>query len=135
MKSITVTKEPVNTICLKSEGGVAGAKQAFSKLESYFPSLRGRKFYGVIPKEGEYLACTRIEAGEDPAKLGLETYIIPGGDYATRKLQDWSKHLAEVGPSFSDMSKENQIDQSRPAVEFYKSFTELVLMLPIKKGN
>ncbi len=46
-------------------------------------SLKGRKFYATFQyPDGPYRACVAIEKGDDPAALGYQVGVIPGGRYA-----------------------------------------------------
>lgn len=118
-----------------AEGGPAGARDAFNKLEGKLQSLRGRKFYGIFqPATGEYRACVAIESGDDPQRLGLATGVIPGGLYIREKMKNWMSRRDEIGKTFVAMAEreKTRVDSSRPSVEFYRSQDELVLLLPIQ---
>jgi len=116
--------------------GISNAPRAFDKLESKLPSLKGRKFYGYFnPDTDEYRACVAT-AAEDPRPetIGLQQWTIPKGSYAYEKSEDWDSKKQLIGPTFERMIKESTsvIDWSRPIVEFYKSMTELRLLVPVK---
>lgn len=84
--------------------------------------------------EGErYFACVERIASDDPEGMGLEAARIPGGLYARRKLFDWEKIIAagklkEYGREFV---LAHDIDRSRPELEYYRSMSELHLLLPV----
>lgn len=107
-----------------------GAGQAFDKLESYLSSLRGRKFYGTF-QAGEYRACVALQPEDRPSELGLATWVIPGGRYARRKVKDWTEKVAQLGEMFDALAEEYQADPERPSIEFYRSQSELHLLLPV----
>jgi hypothetical protein len=118
---------------VESDRGLAGAAQAFDRLEARFPSLKGRKFYGTfVPPGGPYRACVAMAPGDDAAALGLPTWIIPGGRYRRGKILDWERNLPEIGKTFSRMSEAHEHDTSRPSIEFYRSQKELLLFLPVR---
>jgi hypothetical protein len=128
-----VTLSDVQVMYIESGTGIAGASEAFDRLEARFPSLRGRKFYGTFQRPaGPYRACTAIEPGDDPETLGLQTWTIPGGKYSRRKLLDWQARTQEIGETFQSMTNESNCDTSRPSIESYRSMKELVLFLPVK---
>ena len=128
-----VTLSDVQVMYVESGTDIAGASEAFDRLEGRFPSLRGRKFYGTFQRPaGPYRACTAIEPGDDAATLGLQTWVIPGGKYSRHKLLDWQARTPEIGEVFQSMAKEGSCDTSRPSIEFYKSRKEVVLFLPTK---
>jgi len=80
-----VTLVDIPVMFVVSPRGPQGAGEAFDRLEARLPSLKGRKFYGTLVN-GEYRACVALEAQDSPAAMGLDTWIIPGGVYARRKL-------------------------------------------------
>jgi hypothetical protein len=128
-----VTLPEVQVVYVESGTGIAGASEAFDRLESRFPSLKGRKFYGTFQRpSGPYRACTAIGPNDDVPALGLETWVIPGGKYSRRKLTDWQARIPEIGKAFQSMAKEAEPDPNRPCVEFYRSGKELVMYFPVK---
>jgi hypothetical protein len=130
-----VTLDDVHVMYLKSDGGVTGAKETFDTLERKLTSLRGRKFYGTYdPGTGEYRACVAMQPGDDPSRLGLQTWAIPGGMYLREKMTDWTTRVQDIGKTFVAMAEQagNRHDESRPSVEFYRSESELILLLPVR---
>ena len=122
----------VAVLYVESPTGLAGAADAFDRLEARLPTLKGRKFYGTFqPPAGPYRACVAIAPGDDAATLGLPTWAIPGGTYTRRKLMDWESRAAEIGRTFQQMRTECEVDASRPSIEFYRSQKELLLFLPV----
>src|SRR5688572_17326882 len=129
------TLSEIPMMYIVAEGGTAGARDAFNKLEGKLPSLKGRKFYGIFqPETGEYRACVAIESGDDPNRMGLATGVIPGGLYFREKLKNWMNRIDEIGKTFMAMTEREKprVDHSRPSIEFYRSQDELVLLLPIR---
>ena len=125
----------IPVLCITSPSGVTGSKETFDKLETKLPSLKKRKFYGVLsgtPDNGTYRACVCLLKGDNPKTLGLETWIIPGGKYARAKIVDWEKNLDKIGPTFDELLKHYALDPTRPTIEIYRSEAELFLLLPIK---
>lgn len=120
---------------LVAEGGTAGARDAFKRLEGKLPSLRGRKFYGTFqPVTGEYRACVALEPGDEPDRMGLTRGVIPGGLYAREKMKDWMSRIDDIGRTFTALSERqrDRVDTTRPSVEFYRSQNDLILLLPIR---
>jgi hypothetical protein len=116
-----------------------GPPEAFALLESRLPTLKGRMFYGTFrmtPEGGEYWACVARIEEDDPKSIQLETGTIPGGWYARKKVQKWEKVVQEgkLPAIFEELIRSNadNIDESRPSVEFYRSRDELLAMMPVK---
>jgi len=125
-----VTLEEIKVMFVVSPSGPQGAGEAFDRLEARLPSIKGRKFYGAM-LNGEYRACVALEPQDAPAAMGLETWTIPGGAYARRKLPRWSERLPEIGKIFGVLAAEYPRDPARPNVEFYRSQKELLLFMAV----
>jgi len=127
---VLVTLDDIKVMFLVSPSGPQGAGEAFDRLEARLPSLKGRKFYGTL-LNGEYRACVALEAQDAPATMGLESWTIPGGAYARRKLERWPERLPEIGQIFGALAAEYPRDSARPNVEFYRSQKELILFMAV----
>jgi len=127
---VLVTLDDIKVMFLVSPSGPQGAGEAFDRLEARLPSLKGRKFYGTL-LNGEYRACVALEAQDAPATMGLESWTIPGGAYARRKLERWPERLPEIGQIFGALAAEYPRDPARPNVEFYRSQKELLLFMAV----
>lgn len=126
-----VTLPDIEVMCVVADDGPKGGPAAFEVLEAPLGSLRGRRFYGAYAA-GQYRACVAIEPGDDPAALGLEAWLIPGGIYERRRLLDWRDHTDEIAANFEEMADDTESDPSRPSIEFYRSTTELILLRPVR---
>lgn len=122
-----VERDEVPVMYVVSEGGVAGSNAAFDKLESNFPTLRGRKFFATV-HDGQYRACVAIREDDDPESLGLPADVIPGGTYAKQRLEGGFEN---IGPTFDAMAAEHTRDRSRPVIEFYRRHDDVILFLPV----
>jgi hypothetical protein len=125
-----VTLDDVEVMFVVSPSGPQGAGEAFDRLEARLPGLKGRKFYGAL-LNGEYRACVALEAQDAPAAMGLDTWTIPGGAYARRKLERWPERLPEIGQIFGTLAAEYPRDPTRPNIEFYRSQKELLLFMAV----
>ncbi len=136
LKSIQIVKlDEIRVARVKSEKGTLGAEEAFNRLESKMKSLRGRKMYGVVyPDSGDYYACVKLDE-KNSDDMGFETGNIPGGKYAKRKIMNWTKKINEISKEFEslieDCRKSYEIDKKRPNIEYYRSFKELRIMVPV----
>jgi len=136
MLATYVERAPLEVLRVRTDLRANGPAKAFALLESKLPTRRGRKFYGTfrITSEGEeYYACVVRAESDDPGAMGLETGTIPGGWYARRTLLDWESHLPEIHRIFLEMIRVENVDPSRPSVEFYRSRRELQLLLPVMR--
>lgn len=133
--SSTVLPETILIYC--SVKGVGNAKNAFGKLESALPTLRGRKFYGHYdPDTDEYRACVEmISSDPDPPVLGFAKWTVPAGPYVYEKIMDWQSKTSTIASTVQKLIDENKstIDWSRPILEYYRALSELRIMVPIGK--
>jgi len=130
MKSTIIQQPPLRLITVKARSFPEGIRPAWQEIETK-RKIKGRKAYGVI-REGEYFAGLVSDGELEERVTGLPVLEVLGGSYARLKLEDWQSHIAEIGPLFAQMASEHEADPSRPALEFYRSFTELHLLLPVK---
>lgn len=130
MRSTIIEQPPLRLITVKAQSFPEGIRAAWQELESK-RKVKGRKAYGVI-RDGEYFAGLVSDGELEERVTGLPVIEVPGGPCARIKIENWQQHIAEIGPLFEQMAAEHEADPSRPALEFYRSFTELHLLLPVK---
>ena len=130
MKSTIIQQPSLRLITVKAKSFPEGIRAAWQEIEAK-RNIKGRKAYGVI-REGEYFAGLVSDGELEERVTGLPVIEVPGGAYARIKVEDWQNHIAELGPLFAQMASEHEVDPTRPALEFYRSFTELHLLLPVK---
>jgi hypothetical protein len=132
---VTIIEQPdIELIVCRASEFPAGIKDSWQRLESKLASLKGRRFYGLTFFEGGrlvYYAGLQPVNDEEVASLGFPTMRLKGGKYARVKLQDWNNHTDEIGPIFDGLMEEYEKDPGGPTVEFYRSHSELYLMIPI----
>ena len=129
-----VRLEPVDTFSLAATGGPENYPSTFQNLEDIVP-LKGHKFYGVYnPKDDSYRACVRPNYGDDTSRWQLDTYLIPGGLYAYKKIIGEHDELTRKIPGIFDvLAAANDVDTERPSIEFYRRLDEFRLYLPVKE--
>lgn len=137
MKATIIDQPALRLITAKSECFPEGNRAAMSSLESHLESLSGRRFYGLAYESADRMDYyAGLVPGDDIeerkfAELGFSIMEIDGGACARVKLLDWSSKIDQIGPTFSAMIGEHGIDPSRPQMEFYRSMSELHLLLPV----
>lgn len=132
-----VERPEIAVLRVRADFAGKGPAGAMSLLESRLPTLKGRKFYGafrLLPEGEEYFACVERVPSDDSQQMQLDSGVIPGGLYARRKLLDWQSLIAagRLGQQFEEMIRLYDFDSSRPEIEFYRSMTELILLLPVR---
>jgi hypothetical protein len=48
------------------------------------------------------------------------------------KIKNWESNVSLIGPTFGKMADQQQNDDTRPMIEYYRSQKELILYSPIK---
>jgi hypothetical protein len=104
------------------------APAAFDSLEARLPTLKNKRFYGVVI-DGTYRACVALD--EDTRTLDLPRWVIPSGRYAVGKIANWEQHRDSIGPTVAALCGRSDFDATRPLIEFYRSQAELRLLAPV----
>jgi hypothetical protein len=104
------------------------APSAFNALEAILPTLKKKRFYGVVI-DCEYRACVAVD--DDTRGLGLPRWVLPSGRYAVHKIADWERRRDEIRPTVSALRNRPDIDRTRPIIEFYRSQAELRVLVPV----
>lgn len=132
--SAIVDLPPIKVLYIPSKNGVLGGEDAFTTLESKLPTLRGRKFYGLVfgvPPNETYWASVAWTDSDKPMP-GCKLGIIPGGKYAQERIYNWEKNLSLIGKTFGNLILQNNIDLKRPSIEFYHGMNYMVARVPIQ---
>ncbi len=141
MQATIITQAPLRLITARSKTFPAGNRAAFDAIESQLDSLRGRKFYGLVyPTENNVDYYAGLVPQSDTEELafkdsGFDIKVIDGGPCARIKLHDWSSKTDQIGPAFATMINQYGFDPLRPQMEFYRSLSELHLLLPIPEQS
>lgn len=80
----------------------------------------------------EYYAGLVSDGELEERVTGLAVIEVRGGACARIKLENWREKTEQIGLLFAQMAAEHDVDASRLAMEFYRGFTELHLLLPVK---
>jgi predicted transcriptional regulator YdeE len=134
MSQISIVKmDELDLMYIQATSFPEGVEEAWRKLESRLPTIKRRKFFGtsrLVGEKIEYRACVVPSDESEPSRLGLDTFTIPAGNYASKNLVDWTKQT-QIKTIFEELSSKYTVDSSRPHIEIYRSQKELVLMVPI----
>jgi hypothetical protein len=131
-----VERSPIDVLRVRGDLSPGGPAAAFDHLESKLASIKGRKFYGSFQKRAggeEYYACVERMADDDPMRMGLEPARLPGGLYVRRKLANWPllARTGQIPVQARDLIARHDLDPTRPELEYYRSHTELHLLVPV----
>lgn len=137
-KAKIVDMPDVKLMVSRADEFPSGIGAAWEKLESRLPSLKGRRFYGVTVCEGSelaYFAGVESQSDEEISSVGFPTMVVKGGKYARAKLLDWHNHRDEIRTIFSKLMRDFPMDRHGATVEFYRSQSELHLLIPLASSG
>ncbi|MEZ5385597.1 MAG: hypothetical protein R3F13_08780 [Prosthecobacter sp.] len=137
MVSTLIQQSPLRLITVKAKSFPEGIRDAWREIESK-RAIKGRKAFGLIydmPGKTEYYAGLVSDGELEERVTGLHVVEVSGGPCARIKVENWNQRTGEIGSLFEQMTAEQEVDPSRPAMEFYRSFTELHLLLPVIKAS
>jgi hypothetical protein len=131
-RQVVVERKPVPVMFKRVADEQSSISRAVAEVEQAV-GLRGRKYYGAFDIGGdEYRVCVGLQDGDDPAALGLEIGMLPGGRYARVRLEGRPPELyALIAPSFERLSVRPDRDDCRPGIEYYRSHGVIDLLLPV----
>jgi hypothetical protein len=133
-KAMVVDLPNLRLMVTRADEFPRGIKTAWNRLESRLTSLRGRKFYGVTRCEDSqlvYFAGVVAASNEEVTALGFPTMMIKGGKYARAKLFDWPNHTDKIGEILGELMRDFPMDTYEPTLEYYRSQSELHLLIPL----
>lgn len=139
MSAVLLRQKELKLITARSMKFPQGNQAAFKALESRLSSLKGRKFYGLVyERDGgiEYYAGLLPLNGEEENEFerkGFSIKRVNSGLWVREKLFDWPKHTEQIAAIMDKMIETYGIDTSRPQLEYYRSLTELHLLVPIQE--
>ncbi len=137
MASRIIQQPPLRLITVKAWSFPDGIRAAWQEIELK-RAMKGRKAYGLIctTEAGmEYYAGLVSDGELEERVTGLPVIEVPGGPCARIKLENWRQKTEQIGALFAQMAAEHEVDAARPAMEFYRGFAELHLLLPVKQAG
>jgi hypothetical protein len=133
MKMTQIQQPALRLITVKASSFPDGIRPAWQELEKR-RAIKGRKAYGLIYGGAtgmDYYAGLVSDGEIEERVTGLPVVEVPAGPCVRVKLMGWNQHLDQVAPLFEQMIAAVQVDPGRPAMEYYRSFTELHLLVPV----
>ena len=130
-----VTVEKMNFLYIEIPNDIDNQKKAWPTFEARFPSLTGRKMYGLDYGESKlYRVCTLVLESDHGELFGFDQFEFEGGTYIRLRLKFDPPELYEkIGPAYQLLigHYEEDINWSFPFIEHYKAKNILDIMIPI----
>jgi hypothetical protein len=129
---VRVLTADVSVMLERTRDELPAIQQLWPRFERLV-GLPGRRMYAMVDVPGGvYMTCTPIKADDDPAALGLETGVLPGGWYLQARLTGEPPQLyARIGPAMQALVAQAELDPARPLVEYYRRHDEIELWVPV----
>ncbi len=113
-----------------------GIGEVFEALIKMLPGGFDRSYYGIscMTKDGAMIynaAAIEKYAGE-AEKYNCRRWIIEKGEYLTETINDWRRKTDCIKDVFHRLLQENRVDNTKPAVEWYKNDDEMLCMIRTK---
>ena len=128
--------DEVRIVCVTAKSFPAGIMEAFETLEKVHPSISDKAFYGIsyMNAKGEivYKAAAEENFEGEGEQLGLETFVIPKGEYLSKTVYEFLKNPQQIGEVFRSLLADPRLDTTVPCVERYKGMDEVQCMVKIK---
>jgi hypothetical protein len=114
-----------------------GIKEAFSALLNLIPDGFKRSYYGIsyMDEKGKiiYMATAEEKNKGEAEKYNCKRYTIEKGEYLAEEISDWLKKVDCIKDIFHDMMQDARADNTKPVVEWYKTQTEMLCLVKMKK--
>lgn len=132
-----VVLEKMQLLYTEFSNDLESQKKTWPEFEARFPSLIGRKMYGLDYGEiNLYRVCSLVRESDNGETFGLNQFELEEGTYMRLRLKFEPPELYEkIGPAFKLMigQYEESINWNLPFIEHYKAKNILDIMVPIAK--
>lgn len=132
-----VVVEKMQLLYMEVPNDIESQKKAWPEFEARFPTLTGRKMYGLDYGESKlYRVCSIVRESDQGETFGLDQFEFEGGAYIRLRLKFDPPELYEkIDPAYKLLigRYQDSIDWSRPLIEHYKAENILDIMIPVAK--
>jgi predicted transcriptional regulator YdeE len=109
-----------------------GIKETFDTLVAKVPEGLNRNYYGISYMENQkvvYIAAVEQKNEDEPKKYNCEKYLIEKGEYLGEDVHNWMQKTDSIKDVFHELMQNDNIDCSKPCIEWYKNDDEMVCMV------
>ncbi len=110
-----------------------GIGDAFESLIKMIPGGFSRPYFGIsyMDQNGTiiyYATAAEKEEGE-AEKYQCNRYVIESGEYVSVTVNQWRDKTDCIKDVFHAIMKDDSVDDTKPAVEWYKNDDEMLCMI------
>jgi predicted transcriptional regulator YdeE len=135
METFVLDKD-IHVCYVKATSFPEGIAAAHEKLHSLAPASGGRKFFGISrPEHGEgivYKAAAEELFEGELNKHGLESFIIPKGNYLAATLHNYRENMEALGETFQEIIHQDEIDPQGYCIEWYINEEDVKCMVKLQ---
>lgn len=127
-------KHDIKVFCVTADAFPDGVQAAYDQLYAA-AGQEGRTIYGLSkPQNGTivYKAAATEKFDGEGEQLGLETFVIPAGEYSAASIHNWRANMDKFGPTFQALLDNPKLDWSSWCIEWYKTDDEVICMVKLK---
>ncbi|WP_211656153.1 hypothetical protein [Planococcus alpniumensis] len=132
-----VVVEKMQFLYTEVSNDIESQKKTWPEFEARFPSLTGRKMYGLdYGKSNLYRVCSLVRESDNGETFGLNQFEFEEGTYMRLRLKFEPPELYEkIGPAYTLLigQYEGSINWNLPLIEHYKAKNILDIMVPVAK--
>ncbi|MFW3497904.1 MULTISPECIES: hypothetical protein [Aerococcus] len=132
-----VVIDKMNLFYMEVPNNPESQKKAWPLFEVHFPSLTGRKMFGLDYDENKvYRVCSVVLESDRDDTYGLNQFEFEGGNYLRLRLKyDVPELYEKISPAYDFLFSQygGHINWSLPMIEHYKSKNILDIMIPINE--
>lgn len=127
MKNYDLEKD-IQVMCITAVSFPDGVMDAYKKLQSLITDSSDRRYFGYshpnMLRTIIYKACAEVKNDEEAQKLGLETFTIKAGKFASMYIVDHMQDPESIGNAFKELLKNPDLDPQGYCLEMYKDFDD-----------
>jgi predicted transcriptional regulator YdeE len=134
METFTIKKN-IETFGFQVKTFPDGIGEAFDSLIKMVPEGLNRSYYGISYMTPDnsvvYIAAVEEKNKGEAERNKCERYMIEQGKYLAVTVKDWRQKTDTIKDVFHGMMEEENIDHSKPCVEWYKNDDEMLCMVKL----
>jgi len=123
-----ILEKNIPVMCVAATSFPDGVMDAYKKLQSNIADSKERRYFGISypNKDGAitYKACAEEKNEGEAKKLGLESFMIKAGNFASIYIVDHMSDSESIGHAFKELLKNPNLDPEGYCLEMYKDFDD-----------
>ncbi|WP_443936467.1 transcriptional regulator [Pedobacter sp. MW01-1-1] len=130
-----VVESDIEVLLMQADLFPEGVLVAHQKLHAKLDVHGERRYYGISYSAGAgkivyYAAAQQLEPNE-AAQMGLKTFTIPKGVYASITIKNFASDSAQVGQAFKQLLQEPALNPNGFCLEMYPNELDIICMVPL----